>query len=404
MNEVFLARQPIFDGQLRVVGYELLFRAGHTTTAVIPDPEGATARVVLNSVTELDLERVVGTQPAWINVSREFLLRGYAQSVPPGLVLLEILEGQLIDDELVAAVGALKERGHRLALDDFEYAPEAEPLLALVDVVKLDLQALGPQRLQREVDRLRAYGVTILAEKVETREEFTLCTRAGCDLFQGYFFCRPELVRGRSVDASRMSLLQLLAALQDPATELSELERIMALDLGLSYRLLRYINSAFFGLRQEVRSIRQALALLGLEKLRPWAALTIFASIDDKPAELTRTALTRARFCELADASVADATSSELFTLGLFSVIDALTDLPMGDVVTRIPFPEETRQALVTHSGSKGRLLDCVAALEAGEADRAHAIVPNAAELHLEAIGWANEAAEAVFAPVAVAA
>jgi EAL and modified HD-GYP domain-containing signal transduction protein len=398
MAEVFVARQPIFDRSLNVTGYELLFRGGDATDALVADPEGATASVVLNSFTEIGLERIVGARTAWINVTREFVLRDFAQSLPPDLVMLEILEDQVIDDTLIAAVGRLKQQGYRLALDDFTYCPGVEPLLALVEVVKLDLLALGHEGLSHEVMRLKPYGVTLLAEKLESQEDYAFSVSAGCDLFQGYFFCRPELVTGRRVDANRLSLLELLAALQDPAVELADLERKIALDLGLSYRLLRYINSAFFGLRRQVRSIGQALSLLGIENLRHWAALSIFASIDGKPAELTLTALTRARFCELASEHVSGAGPGELFTLGLFSVVDALMDIPIEEVLAKMPFPQDMRRALSTHEGPKGRLLECVIALETGDFERAQAIVPTAGELYLAALTWANAAADPLFA------
>jgi EAL and modified HD-GYP domain-containing signal transduction protein len=399
LNEVFVARQPILDRRLVAVGYELLFRAGQATTAVVSDSEGATATVVLNSFTELGLERIVGSRTAWINVSREFVLQGLTRSIPPELVLLEILEDQLVDDEFVAAVRGLKQQGYRLALDDFQLTADVRPLLGLVDVVKLDLLELGREGLTKVISRLRPYGVTLLAEKLEEQEDFAFCVEAGCDLFQGYFFCVPELVRGKRVDANRQSLLQLLAALQDPGIELHELEQRIARDVGLSYRLLRYINSAFFGLRQEIRSIGQALALLGVQNLKQWAALSVFASVDEKPAELTVTALIRARFCELAAESDPGATGSEFFTAGLFSVVDALMDAPMEEVVASIPFTDDLRRALVGHEGAKGRLLDCVTALEAGEFTRAEAIIPHAAELYLSALTWANAAAESLFSP-----
>jgi EAL and modified HD-GYP domain-containing signal transduction protein len=169
-------------------------------------------------------------------------------------------------------------------------------------------------------------------------------------------------------------------------------------DVGLSYRLLRYINSAFFGLRREVRSLGQALALLGVENLRHWAALSVFAGIDDKPAELTVTALLRARFCEMAGARCGEAGRSELFTLGLFSVIDALMDTPLDEVLAKIPFPEDMRDALITHRGEKGRLLDCITALEIGDFERARAIVPDAGDLYLECVQWATEAADPLLA------
>jgi c-di-GMP phosphodiesterase len=405
MTEVFVARQPIFDRELKVAGYELLFRGGAASAeAVIASAEGATATVLLNAFTEIGLEELVGTTPAWVNVSREFVLAGLARTLPPRLVVLEILEDEVIDDRLLAAIAQLKQDGYRLALDDFQYAPNSEPLLGVVDVVKLDFIALGREGFAREIARLKPFGLTLLAEKLETHEDYTYCAQLGCDLFQGYFFSRPELVRGRRIDANRLSLLELLAALQDPAVTLSVLERMIARDVGLSYRLLRYINSAFFGLSQEIRSIGHALALLGVENLKHWTALSVFAGIDDKPAELTVTALIRARFCELAGKHLAGASGGELFTLGLFSVIDALMDTPIEDVLEQIPFPHDIREALTTHQGERGRLLECLAAFEAGNFDRAQAIIPNAGELYLAALAWANQAAHPLFADPALAA
>jgi EAL and modified HD-GYP domain-containing signal transduction protein len=391
-SQVVVARQPIFDRRLRVVGYELLFRGVATNAG----PERATAAVVLGSFTEIGLQQIVGSKPAWVNVSREFLLSGLAAMVPPHLILLEILEDQLVDDALVEAIAELGRQGYRLALDDFRYEPESEALLSRVDVVKLDLLALGRDGLAAEVARLKPYGLTLLAEKVETQADYAFCAEAGCELFQGYFFCRPELVRGRRVEANRLTLLELLAALQDPAIELRDLERLIARDLGLSYRLLRYINSALFGLRGQVRSIGQALALLGIENLRRWAALSAFAGVRDKPAELTVTALIRARFCELAGEDDG-AYRGELFTLGLFSVIDALMNTPMEELLEAIPFPDDMREALVTQRGEKGRLLECITALEAGDFDRAEAIVPEAGELYLASLAWADHAADPLF-------
>ena len=395
MSDVLVARQPIFDRRLELAGYELLFRGERNSAeAMVANAQGATATVVMNSFTEIGLERIVGAHPAWINVSREFLLGGLVQTVPPALVLLEILEDQLIDDMLIAAVKKLKRRGYQLALDDFRYGPELEPLLALVDVVKLDLLALGHENLSREVARLKPYGVALLGEKLETHEDYIYCANAGCQLFQGYFFCHPELVHSRRVDANRMALLEMLAALQDPAVELGVLERMISRDVGLSYRLLSYINSAFFGLRRQIRSIGQALALLGVENLKHWAALSIFAGIDDKPAELTVTALVRARFCELAGNRLPDTGRSELFTLGLFSVIDALMNSPIDEVLAKIPFPADMRDALITRRGAKGCLLECITALEQGDFERSQTIIPNAGELYLDCIAWANDAAE----------
>jgi c-di-GMP phosphodiesterase len=404
MPEVFVARQPIFDRNLHVAGYELLFRGGDATTALVADSEGATASVVLGAFTEIGLERLVGSKPAWVNVSREFVLGGLASTMPPSVVGLEILEDELLDERFVHALIELKRQGYRLALDDFEYSVSAERLLGLVDVVKLDLIALGREGMAREVARLKPYGATILAEKVESHEEHAFCAGLGCDLFQGFFFCRPELLHNRGIVANRASMLQVVAALQDPTVQLGQLERMIGRDVGLSFRLLRYINSAFFGLRFEISSIGQALALLGVENLRRWATLTVLASIDGKPPELTVTALVRARFCEQAGELLPGPRPGELFTLGLFSVIDALMDAPIDEVVGMIPFPSDMRDALVDRKGEKGALLDCVTALEAGDFDRAQRLVRGAGELYVEALMWADEAAGALFEQPAAAA
>jgi EAL and modified HD-GYP domain-containing signal transduction protein len=320
------------------------------------------------------------------------------------VVGLEILEDELLDERFVHALIELKRQGYRLALDDFEYSVSAERLLGLVDVVKLDLIALGRDGMAREVARLKPYGATILAEKVESHEEHAFCAELGCDLFQGFFFCRPELLHNRGIVANRASMLQIVAALQDPTVQLGQLERMIGRDVGLSFRLLRYINSAFFGLRFEISSIGQALALLGVENLRRWATLTVLASIDGKPPELTVTALVRARFCEQAGELLPGPRPGELFTLGLFSVIDALMDAPIDEVVGMIPFPSDMRDALIERKGEKGQLLDCVTALEAGDFERASRLVRGAGEHYVEALMWADDAAGALFEQPAAAA
>jgi EAL and modified HD-GYP domain-containing signal transduction protein len=226
-----------------------------------------------------------------------------------------------------------------------------------------------------------------------------VCIAAGCDLFQGYFFCRPAVVGTRGIAANRLALLQVVAALNDPAIEFSEIEQLVARDVALSFRLLRYVNSAFFGLRGDVRSIGQALALLGLENVSRWATLSTLASIDNKPTELTLTALIRARFCELAGSQAGVGSPAELFTLGLFSVIDAMMDVPMHDVVASLPLADDIREALVQRSGRMGQLLDSVVFLDTGEDNPVLATIPHAGAHYLDALMWANSAAESLFGP-----
>ena len=398
MSAAFIARQPIFNPKLDVVGYELLFRGrGYAAGALIDDAERATATVVLNTLTELDMGRIVAGKTAWVNVTREFVLDDLIQAVPPSVVGLEIPETEVFDAEMVGALRELKDAGYRLALDDFRYRDGSEAVLELFDVVKLSMPELGRQQMRELTARLRPFPGLVLADKLGTRPDHEVCIAAGCDLFQGYFFCRPAVVGTRGIAANRLALLQVVAALNDPAVQFSEIEQLVARDVALSFRLLRYVNSAFFGLRGDVRSIGQALALLGLENVRRWATLSTLASIDNKPTELTLTALIRARFCELAGSEAGVGSPSELFTLGLFSVIDAMMDAPMHDVVASLPLAEDIREALVQRSGRMGQLLDSVTFLETGEDNPVLATIPHAGAHYMDALMWANSAAESLF-------
>lgn len=389
MSNVYVARQPIFDRGLQVLGYELLFRTPSAAEADVTDHQEATTRVVLDSLTELGLDHVVGSKLAWINVSREFLLRGLVSALPAERVGLEILEGQVVDDEFLAAVAAARAQGFVLALDDFELGTGADRLLAHVDVIKLDMITLGRDGLADHVRRLRHLDVELLAEKVETPEDHAFAKSLGCQRFQGFFYRRPELLSRRRIDTGRTSLMRLICRLQDPSMTLEEVQAEVRQDVGLSLRLLRYINSAAIGMGHQVSSVAQAVTLLGPAHLRRWAALTAFAGLAHERSELARTALVRARFCELSG-QVQTSSAPERFTLGLFSVMDALTDSTLEDALEAVPFPPEMREALIDRAGPLGRLLAAVIALEDGSFELAEALVPLSGELYVEALGWAD--------------
>ena len=396
MAEVFVARQPIFDPALDVTAYELLFRGSNAfDRALVSDNDEATSTVVINAFTELGLDTVVGDRRAWVNVTREFLLDSMAFALPRDRVVLELLEDQVVDQELLNALDLLRADGYKIALDDFAWSPGCELLLPHVDIVKVEVLGRDPAAVAEDVDRLRPYNHTLLAEKLETRQDYERCLELGFELFQGYFFCKPETLSARGVAPNRLALLQLMSALQDQSIEFSQLETLISRDVALSYRLLRYINSAFFGLRHEVTSIGRAVALLGLENVRRWSTLTAFATIDDKPRELMTTALVRGRFCELVGDHFGEPDRDQLFTLGLFSVVDALMDAPMHEALRSIPFPEDMTHALVAGHGSKGRVLECAIACERGrleEAPRGTASAGELAAAHADALAWATSA------------
>jgi c-di-GMP phosphodiesterase len=304
MSDIFVARQPIFDKDLNVYAYELLFRSGDSQdVAAIRNGQAATSTVIVNTFANMGLQDLVGGRPAAINVSQSFLVDALSLQLPAERLIIEVLEDVEVDRETVQAVQALRDRGYTIALDDFVYKPELEPLIQLSDLIKLDVHALGSQGLWQQMGLLQKYGKRLVAEKVETHEELDFCKSLGFDYYQGHFLCQPKLVTKRTVPTNRMAKLSLIAELNNPEADFDALEKIISRDVGLSYRFLRYINSAFFSLPHKVGSIRQALVLLGLSAVKNWATLLAMADIDDKPNELIVTALVRAKMCELASAA-----------------------------------------------------------------------------------------------------
>jgi c-di-GMP phosphodiesterase len=390
--DVFLARQPVLDRDQTVAGYELLYPRADVeqTFESFDDQALETARVALGALSEIGLEHLVGQSRAWINVAPGFLSMDLVQSLPPESVVLQLRGTAFVAPAMLEMVRELRSAGYKVALDGFRYSPSLEPLLALAHIVKLDMVELGGRELAAQRFKLRDHNVTVVAKKIESQEDFKLATAAGADLFQGFFFCRPHLLGGRTIAPSRLALMRLASALQDPTIELSDIEKLISQDVALSYRLLKYINSAYFNLRSRISSLSQAVALLGIEPLRRWATLTTLAEMGDKPRELFVTALIRARFCQLAGEPL-DGPPEQLFMLGLFSVLDALTDTSMYTALQNLPLTPATRDALISHSGP-GRLLDCVMAIEGGDFDRAGEILPGAAEHYLQAVAWSNNA------------
>lgn len=396
LHDVFVGRQPIYDRRLGVVGYELLFRAGgQAESAEFADPDQASTQVILNTFVEIGLEQLVGDKPAFLNLTRSFLLGEYSFPFPRNRVVLEILESIEVDDSVVAAVRGLTQRGYQIALDDFTNHPRLRPLLELADIVKLDVLQCDRRELQARVAELRRHDVRLLAEKIETQEMYEFCHDEGFDYFQGYFLCRPKTVGVQVVRAGRLASLRLLSRVQDPAIHLDELEQIIRQDVGLSFKLLRLVNSAFHTLPVQIQSIRQTLLLLGLQRIRAWASLLLLAGIEEKPQELMVTAMVRARMCERLGVARGDSNVDAYFTAGLFSALDAIMDMPLEEVLRELPLSGELADALLRGAGRIGEAVACVVAYERGEWERVALSgidSDHIARAYLEAVRWATEA------------
>jgi EAL and modified HD-GYP domain-containing signal transduction protein len=393
MSEVFIGRQPIFDRQMNVIGYELLSRRFVADHAHILDGDQATSEVIQTTFMDIGLDRLVGRGLAFINLTRHLLLDKYPPPLPHDRVVLEVVENTRVDQELIEALLFLSGRGYRIALDDVVDPEQVRPLLDLVSIVKLDLLAIERKRLREYVEVLKEYDLKLVAEKVETQAVFEECKSLGFDYFQGYFLCKPNVVEGQSISPARLGILNLLAALQNPNLEFKDLEEIIRQDVSLSYKFMRLINSAFYSRAMKIESVRHALTMLGVQRVKAWVSLLALSKIDDKPRELVTTAIIRAKMCELLALSMEKPNPDMFFTVGMFSVLDALLDIPLNVILDSLPLSAEISEALLKRKGPAGRILECVLAYEYGDWEQVKlaSLEPTVIrEAYLESLNWAT--------------
>ncbi len=401
-KSTFIGRQPIYDRALNVFGYELLYRDNGLNAASFTDGDLATSQVIVNTFMEIGLERLVGSRPAFINITRDFFSGERPLPMSAEQVVFELLETVEVDATLLDGIGNLVAKGYRIALDDFIPTPERMPLLELASFVKLDVQALPEKQLASIVSDLRKYPPRLVAEKIETHDEYARCRELGFDYFQGYFLSYPDVIHTPTALTNRAVVINLIGKLQDPDTDVRELERTIAHDVVLSYRLLRYINCASFGMRREIDSIQQAVMLLGLDAVRNWATLILASQLaHNKPRELTTIALIRARMCALLSVTRPGIDSQKAFTVGLFSLLDALLDTRMEELLDQIPLAAPIKFALLNREGELGELLDTVIRLERGEWQviaEQRDITVDYNNAYLSAINWAETTADQMYA------
>ncbi|HSX84407.1 MAG TPA: HDOD domain-containing protein [Cellvibrio sp.] len=390
-----LARQPIFNRKMQVVAYELLCRSCDLNEYTANGGDMASSQVLLHTFTELSIHSVVGHHQAFINFTRTLLL------TPPPFdrrqLVVEVLEGQQVDAQMLHSLRSLREQGYTIALDDFELTDETRDLIPYADIIKLDVLQLSPEQIREHIEYLEPFGLTLLAEKVETYEMLEYCKDAGFDLFQGYFLARPKVIKGRKITENKQAVLQLLSVLHDPDVPLEQVEQLVARDPMLSYKLLRLVNSAAFALPRTIESLRQAITLLGLDIIKNWVNLLAMANLGDKPMELSIAALTRARMCEIIAATMSGKKRQDtFFTVGLLSTLDAFMDAPLEILLSNISLSEQLNEALLNHLGDEGKVLDIVEHYERAEWDKidwdylnSRNISPDTlSHIYLDALNW----------------
>ena len=395
MDDIYIARQPIYDAQLKVIAYELLFRSGKTVNeADFLDGDSATTNVIITAITEIGMDQLVGPHRAFINLTHNHILQMAEQPMPElkERIVLEILEDIKAEEAIVEAVAKLAKKGFTIALDDFIYSDDLQPLVDLSDIIKIDLMALDDKELEEHAVKLMNGKRKLLAEKVETQEEFDRCKELGFDYYQGYFFSKPQIIKGQSLPANKIAIMKLLAKLQDNESNTEELAQIISQDVTMSVRVLRYINSAQFGFSKEVDSIQQAIMMLGRTTIRNLANLVTMSQIEDKPHELLIISMIRARMAENI-AQLINEDKEISFTTGLFSIIDTLMNQDMKLLIEGLPLTENIRVALIRREGELGKILNCVLAYESGDwknANHDKLDINVIRECYLEALQWAS--------------
>jgi c-di-GMP-related signal transduction protein len=350
--ELFVARQPIFQGDRAVVAYELLFRSGSDNVfAAGVDPDKAAARVLSSALDVFGLDSLTGNKPAYVSATRRVLMDGQYACWPPARLVIELDGTTQLDPDLLAACSAAKAAGYAIAIDDYSLQPRLEPLLALADVLGVHFRSGVQATTARNAvaKRFAGSGKQLLAKRLTTEAEFDVACLLGFTQFQGSFFCEPQVLSRQDIPVSKALYLQFLRELSRPQLDYARMEQVIKQDVALSVKLLRFLNAASFGWRSEITSIKQALSMLGERPFRRWASLLLVAMTSaDRPAELLSTCLLRARFCELlADSVGLQGRELDLFLIGLLSLMDAVVGRPLPELLADIALPKELAEALV---------------------------------------------------------
>jgi EAL and modified HD-GYP domain-containing signal transduction protein len=363
MADIIIGRQQIFDRKLNIYAYELLFRGNDFDLNHKDGATQATNQVITDTILELGLNTIVGPHKAFINFTTQNILDKTPLRLPKDRIVVEVLENVEIDTTIVANLQELSNLGYIIALDDFVFSDAWTPLVEFADIIKLDILEMGESKTRELITRLKPYKVKLLAEKVETYSEYQYLLELGCDYFQGFFFNKPKLVSGKRISVNQTAAIQLLNTVNNPDVEFEDLTKIISLDVGLSYKLLHYINSAFFALPNKVSSISHAISCLGLIEIKRWINILTLASLSEKPEAVMQNALIRGRMCEEL-ACLSGDKSDNFFLIGILSNLDSLLDIPLDEALSQLPLADDIVSAILHKEGLGGEALNCVISYE----------------------------------------
>lgn len=366
--DVYIGRQPILDKSQNLYAYELLFRNSENNKADILGGDSATAQVMLNAFGEIGLTEVVGNAKAFVNFTETLLDPKYSAFFPKNHIVIEVLGTVNFNNALMTNLIKLNQAGFKVALDDFVYHPDLKPLRKYASIIKIDTQRIGPKALPAYIESFRETGVKLLAEKVESLDQYEFCRNLGFDYFQGYFFAKPRIIQGKRLPMNQIHVLSVMDKVYQPDIDMRHLSEMIAEDVSMSQKLLKYASTTL-GQNRMVTSIHDAVMQFGLERLQSWVSMIALSGVEDKPVELFKTALTRAKFCELVGQGNRDFTPETYFTVGLFSCLDAVMGQEMEVLLKQIHMSPPITMAILNRAGILGETLDMAIAMEQGRTD-----------------------------------
>lgn len=402
--DIFLARQPIFNKNMEVYGYELLYRNNNMKNLCqFFDAKEASLEVIAASFVVIGLTKLTGGKKAFINFTEDLLQEEFATILPKEDLIIEVLENIEPTKENVAACHNLVNMGYKIALDDFEYRKEFDDLISISSIIKVDFLNSSREDCRKIVDKHHNSGILFLAEKIETQQDFEDALKMGYSLFQGYHFCKPVILSAKKIEPLKLNAIQLIKMANQENPNFKEIAKIIEADVSLSFNLLKLVNSVAFARGTRVKSILQAISLLGEREIRKWITLVAVNKIsNDKPKELLILSIVRAKFCELlSEKFLLKPYKTELFLLGLFSLMDAMVDVSKNDIFSDMPISEDLKLALIEQ---RGQFADCYKLMAAYEQTKWEKVVEIAqkynmleadiATAYYEAVKWANETSE----------
>jgi EAL and modified HD-GYP domain-containing signal transduction protein len=393
MADFIIGRQQILDRDLKIYAYELLFRGQGFDLNDRDEATQATNQIITDSILEIGINNIVEDHRAVINFTTQNILEKTPLSLPKERIVIEVLENVKIDLRVINNLREMSQQGYLIALDDFVFTEEWKPLVEFANIIKLDVLEMGEASVREAIAQLAPYNLKILAEKVETHSEYKYLRELGCDYFQGFFFSKPNLVEGKRMGVNQLAAVRLLTTINHPDVEFEELTKVISEDVGLSYKLLHYINSAFFSIPTKIESINQAISYLGMNELKRWINILMLSSLSDKPVVVMQNALIRGKMCELL-AQIIGQKTAHFFLIGMLSSLDSILDISLEEALEQLPLGDDIIDAILHHKGLGGEALNCVLSYEhwdTGSIAFGNVDQVKIGHAYMESINWATK-------------